>query len=57
MAVFVFRGQTQEIVTSKMVEGMKHYSTDPNSEYAGVTETWNAMQVIDAFALMLNKLL
>lgn len=44
IAVYVFRGQAHDEINRKMIEGLKNYSDDPNSPYAGVTNTWTVIQ-------------
>jgi len=42
IAVYVFRGEVNTIVTNKMNEGLNNY--EQGEQYKGVTDTWNAVQ-------------
>ena len=42
IAVYVFRGEVNTIVDSKMKEGLGNYGQ--GEQYKGVTDTWNAVQ-------------
>jgi len=42
IAVYVFRGEVNTIVTDKMNEGLANY--EQGDKYKGVTDTWNAVQ-------------
>eukprot|EP00095_Tigriopus_kingsejongensis_P004648 maker-scaffold29_size597861-snap-gene-3.10 protein:Tk04648 transcript:maker-scaffold29_size597861-snap-gene-3.10-mRNA-1 annotation:"cd63 antigen" len=44
VAVYIFKGDAQGIITTKMVNGLENYSADPESQFAGVSETWNIIQ-------------
>jgi hypothetical protein len=44
IAIYVFKNDAKEVVSRAMVTGMINYDTNPDSEFAGVTQAWNLIQ-------------
>jgi hypothetical protein len=45
VTIYVFKGDARNFVSNAMQKGMQNYDTAVDSEHAGVTETWNIIQV------------
>jgi hypothetical protein len=40
VTIYVFKGDARDFVSAAMKKGMVNYDTKPESEHAGVVETW-----------------
>ncbi len=45
VTIYIFKGDARDFVSNAMQKGMQNYDTAAQSEHAGVTETWNIVQV------------
>lgn len=45
VTIYIFKGDARDFVSNAMQKGMQNYDAAAQSEHAGVTETWNIVQV------------
>ena len=45
VTIYIFKGDARDFVSKAMQKGMQNYDAAVDSEHAGVTETWNIIQV------------